>query len=166
MASIVFDISDVVKKLKVIDEKHSDMTPMFKMIAEFEKSQTLLRYKDEVAPDGTKWRNPIAIRRDGTATPNRMDKSRAWHYWKFSNFKAVPKGWHTFDRGLGDKTLRDTGVLMNSIQEKFGKDFAMVGTNIKYGQYVTNLGFNFLGVNNKTISNVRKAYSLFMRGKS
>lgn len=165
MARIDIDAKIVLSKLKSLKTGFQDMTEFFKDVADYEWSDTLLRYDEEVDPDGRKWRDPIAIRRDGGSNGNRAGQERAFAYWKKSNFHAIPKGWHFFNRGTGDKAMHDTGNLSNSIQRLFGKNFAEVGTNVKYGKFVQALGFRFLGINEKTKENINKAFQSYIKGK-
>jgi len=162
VASIVFDASELTEAMRKIWRGHEDMTPLFRAISQLEGKDTALRYRDGKKPDGTKWRDPIAIRRDRGGS--RFNKEQAWHYWKSSNFHAVPKGWHEFSRAQGDKPMVDTGQLMQSITNLFGKDYAMIGTNLKYGKYVHALGFEFLGATKDTEKNIRSAYKSYVKG--
>lgn len=139
MAKVELDYLKTQAKLKNLKDSYKNMEELFRNIADLELSSTLLRYKDEEKPDGTKWRDPISTRGRG------KDK-------------------RPFDRGLGDKVLIDSGILLGSIQRVFGEDYAEVGTNMKYGGYVQALGFTFLGVNDQTRDNVREAYKAFIKG--
>lgn len=49
-----------------------------------------------------------------------------WGRLKESTLKNRPHG--------GDKPLNDTGNLKNSINSRFGKKFAIAGTNVKYAR--------------------------------
>lgn len=162
MASIVFDARDVLRKLGALSGGLKNMEELFRNIADLELSQTSLRFRDGEAPDGSKWRDPISIRRD--AGGSSFTREAAWGYWKASNFHAIPQGWHFFNRGQGDKPMIDTGQLSQSIQRVFGRDYAEVGTNLKYGKYVQALGFTFLGVNKKTEENIEDAYENYIKG--
>ena len=159
MAELKTNIEEVVKRIKKLSGNLVDMTDFYKMVGALEQSNTLLRFKDEKAPDGTAWRDPITLRRDPGGS--QYSKDHAFNYWRKSNFNAIPKGWHYFSRG-SDKVLTDTGVLRRSIQFAYGKDFAEVGTDIKYGKYVQNLGFEFIGVSSQTQNNVEKAFKFYM----
>lgn len=161
MARIELSIGETLAKLRNLKKGFSDLSELFKNIADLEYSSTLLRYKDETDPSGRKWRDPITIRRD--VGGSRFSKAEAWHYWKKSNFHALPSGWHFFNQN--DKTLIDTGVLFGSIQRAYGSNFAEVGTNIKYGEYVQNLGFVFLGVSKDTKDNIKEAFEAFVKDR-
>lgn len=150
-------------KIKRLSNGFSEMDDFWNKFSALELSSTLLRYKDQEDPDGNPWRDPITIRRDGRKTSS-GEKSKAWWYWKRSNFHAIPKGWHFFDRNKGDKVLIDTGILNNSIQNLFGKDWMAIGTNIKYGKHVQNKGFVFLGVNEQTKENSKEAFREYIKG--
>lgn len=162
MASIVFDAKDVLKKLGALNGGLKNMEELFRNIADLELSQTSLRFLDETAPNGEKWRDPITIRRN--AGGSRFSRAEAWGYWKASNFHAIPSGWHFFNRGSGDKTLTDTGQLSQSVQRVFGRDYAEVGTNLKYGKFVQALGFTFIGANKQTEENIEDAYENYIKG--
>lgn len=145
------------------------MSPAFKDIADYEWSQTRLRYTKETDPQGNKWAKPFTIRRNGDGGTN-TQFNNPWGYVVASNYKAAPPGFHFFDPGRGDKIMRDTGTLFNSIGRAYGKDFAIVGTNIEYAKENQN-GTNgktarpFLGINNKTLSNVKKVVRFYLGGK-
>lgn len=160
MARIVLDFKDAFKKIKSLEDGFKDMSEFFQNVADLELSSTLLRFEDEIAPDGSLWRDPIVIRRDGGGS--QYSKSHAWHYWKKSNFHAIPEGWHFFNRGQ-DKVLRDTGNLFQSIQRAFDKNSAEVGTNIQYGKHVQDKGFEFLGISDTTEENIQEAFTAFVK---
>lgn len=166
MASvIVFDIRDATKKLDKLNTGLLDMTQMFKNIADLELSQTRLRYRKEEDPDGKKWPDPITIRRDGNGRRSgQFTREQSWNYVLKSNYHAAPPGWHFFDKQRGDKILRDTGTLFNSLGIAYGKDYAMVGTNVEYADKLQNGRFPFLGVNEKTEKNIRSAVTAFVKG--
>lgn len=158
---------NISKKLGKLKASISDMTPAFKDIADHEWSATKLRYIGEKDPEGNKWEKPFTVRRDGGGT--RSQKFRdPWPYVVASNYHAAPPGWHFFDAGRGDKILRDTGVLFNSIGRAYGKDFAIVGTNVEYGRkHQEGIGVKkreFLGINQKTLDNVKRVVDFYLAG--
>lgn len=160
MASISVNLQDnVSKELDKLAGKIDDMTPVFKDIADYEWSQTRLRYTKQVDPEGKRWPNPFTIRRDG-GNARRMQGVDPWGYVVKSNYHAAPPGYHFFDAGRGDKIMRDTGTLFSSIGRSYGKDYAIVGTNIEYGKKnQEGDGVKprpFLGINKKTFDNVKK----------
>lgn len=147
----------------------SDMTPAFKQIADYELAQTKMRYIREQDPDGKKWEDPITVRRDGNGGRNTAFNN-PWGYVVASNYHAAPPGYHFFDAARGDKIMRDTGSLFLSIGRAYGKDYALVGTNKEYakknqeGQGVK--ARPFLGINKKTIDNVKKVVKFYLMGVS
>lgn len=149
-------LAELVKRLE-------DATPAFRDISDRELSATKLRFRDEKDPDGGLWPDPITIRRDGGAA-RRTQGLDPWAYVIASNYHATPIGWHFFDRARGDKVLRDTGTLFNSIGRDFGKNFALVGTNIEYSKKLQNGRFPFLGINRKTEENVRVTLESYISG--
>lgn len=164
MPRLELDIDKIIGKLKKLSGNLSDMTDFYREVSQLELSNTLLRFREEKAPDGTKWRDPITLRRSGGGSAS--SKEQAWGYWKASNFHAILPGWRFFSRAQGDKVLRDTGVLNQSIQRVSGKDYAEVGTNVQYGKHVQNLGFPFLGISKQTEKNVVKVFMDYMRNKT
>lgn len=141
MVKITYDASNLQKALKKIGRGHEDMTPLFRAISLLELSNTALRYDDGVDPKGKRWRDPITMRRNEGGG-----------------------GWHRFSRAMGDRPMIDTGNLRSSIQSLFGKNYAEVGTNVKYGKYVHALGFEFLGVSSETSENIKNAYKSYIKG--
>ena len=158
----IINFREVLDKLKKTNDSFKDMSPFFKEVAFRETGTTKLRFEDQEDPDGNRWRDPITIRRD--VGGSQYSKEAAWAYWKKSNFHALPKGWHEFRSGE-DKALIDNGNLMGSIQGLSSKNEAFIGTNLKYGKYVTALGFRFLGVSDATKENIKEIYQLYMQGK-
>lgn len=161
MARIELSIGETLAKLRNLKKGFSDLSELFKNIADREYSSTLLRYEEQVDPSGKKWRTPMTIRKDLGGSS--FSKEQAWHYWKKSNFHALPSGWHRFNSK--DKILRDTGILNESIQRKYGINFAEIGTNLKYGEYVQNKGFEFLGVSEDTKDNIKEAFEAFIKDR-
>lgn len=172
MAKITVSIKDnISKSLKKLEAKLQDMTPVFKDIADYEWSQTRFRYVKQIDPRGNKWPDPFTIRR-GTGPETgtgAFTTKRGWDYVVASNYKATPPGYRFFDPGRGDKILRDTGTLFNSIGRAYGKDYAVVGTNVSYakknqeGQGKTKAR-PFLGINAKTVSNIKKTVKFYIMG--
>lgn len=164
MARIVLDFKDAFKKIKSLEDGFKDMSEFFQNVADLEKSSTLLRFLDEVSPSGEKWRTPFTIRRNQGGSS--YSPSHAWHYWKKSNFHAIPDGWHLFSRG-NDKVLRSNqgSGLFGSIGSAFGSDFAEIGTNLEYGKHLQNKGFEFLGVSETTEENIQEAFTAFVKGR-
>lgn len=160
MVTIEFNIEEIVKKIDYLSERMKNMEPFYKDISAIELGDTKLRFRDEIKPDGERWRTPITLRRDGGGS--RFAPWQAWAYWKKSNFHAIPSGWHFFDKGKGDKILRDTGNLFNSIQSRYDKSSAVVGTDVRYGKYVQNLGFDFIGISDKTSENIDKIFVKYL----
>lgn len=166
------EVSDLIKRLS---SKLEDMTPAFKDIADLELSQTRLRFKNEEDPDGNKWPDSNTIRRGsgkGTGSGSRTkttgwNKKDAMGYFISSNFRAAPPGWHLFDSSGGDKILRDTGTLFNSIGRSYSKDSAIVGTNNEYAEkHQEGDGVKqraFIGINQKTVQNVQKIFDQYIK---
>lgn len=129
MGKIVVIDAGVQKGLNDLAKKLQDMTPVFKNIADLELSQTKLRFRNEQDPQGNDWPDPITLRRESTGVRS-PGQGNPWDYVVASNYHATPPGYRFFNRALGDKALRDTGTLFNSIGRAYGKDFAVVGTNL------------------------------------
>lgn len=167
MASVIVYLTDALKKLSGADSKLSDQTQFYRNLSELELSDTLLRFKAQKDPDGKKWPEPFTIRRDGEGG-NRMDRDAAWGYVVSSNFHAVPPGYHFFDASRGDKILRDTGTLFDSLGVSFGKDYGIVGTNLEYAEKHQNgegvQQRRFLGISKSTNNNVKQALSAYLKG--
>lgn len=141
------------------------MRPFYKRVSELELSNTKLRLREQVDPQGKKWPDPITIRRNGNGRRNgEFTREQSWNYVLKSRFHAAPPGWHFFDRQRGDKVLRDTGTLFNSLGSFYGPDYAQVGTNLEYSVKLQNGRFPFLGINNKTIDNITKVVNSYMKG--
>lgn len=162
---------NVSKELKKLENKLTDMTPVFKDIADYEWSQTRLRYTREQDPNGKKWPDPFTIRRNGGTNAGRRSQEEAWGYVLASNYHAAPPGYHFFDAARGDKIMRDTGTLFSSIGRAYGKDYAIVGTNIEYAVDNQNgtgsrQARPFLGINKKTYDNVKKVVEFYLMGAS
>lgn len=168
MASVTIDISKVIKGLTKIKVGVQDMSFFFRNVAELELSETKLRFRNQEDPDGKKWPDSFTIRRNGGGGGGGYTREQSWNYVKKSNYKAAPPGWHFFSRSFGDKILNDTGNLSRSIGSSFGKDFAIVGTNVEYAKkHQEGDGVKqrrFLGVNKKTDSNIQKALDSYMKG--
>lgn len=171
MAKIEVSINENVgKELQRLSKSLADMSPAFKDIADYEWGQTRLRYKKEIDPDGKKWPDSFTIRRGtGPETGSgRFAKTTGWDYVKASNYHATPPGYRFFDASKGDKILRDTGTMFNSIGRAYGKDFALVGTNLKYARnHQEGIGVKqrtFLGLNKKSLENIRKTVTSYLIG--
>lgn len=134
--------NDFKKKIKKANAKISNLRQFFKDIAEFELSDTLLRYKKEISPNNEAWRIPKhAIR----GTYARGSKKRP------------------FDSSV-DKILYRSGNLFNSISYLSDDKSAIIGTNIRYGYYLqNNLGFPFIGISENTEKNINKAFLLMIK---
>lgn len=156
----------ITKKLNHLASKIEDMTPAFKDIADYEFTQTKLRFNNEEDPEGKKWPNPFTIRRDGAGS--RAQGGNPWGYVVKSNYHAAPPGYHFFDSSRGDKILRDTSTLFNSIGRAYGKNYAIVGTNVEYARkHQEGIGVKqrmFLGINKKTLENVNKTIKFYLMG--
>lgn len=157
MVEIKVELKKLVERLRSLEKQLVDMTPIFKDIADIELSETKLRYIEEVDPDHRKWAKPFTLRRGGPGQVNTA-YDNPWAYVVASNYQAAPPGFHFFDSGSGDKILRDTSTMFNSIGRAYGKDFAAVGTNLEYAkkhQYGEGVKKReFLGINKKTIENI------------
>lgn len=165
MASVVFDISDLLKKTDNMVKNLGDMSSLFRAISELELSQTKLRFRAEKDPSGKLWPDPVTIRRDGGGRrEGGFSREQSWNYVLKSNFHATPPGWHFFDRSRGDRALRDTSNLFNSLGSSWGKDYAVVGTNVEYADKLQSGRFPFLGINDRTRKNVNDALGSFMKG--
>lgn len=164
MASIEIDVRKILKILAKSQANLSDLSPFFKNVADLELSQTMMRFKNEVDPEGIPWPEPITIRRDGGGgRSGGYTQEQSWNYVLKSRFHAAPPGWHFFD-GSRDKVLTDTGTLRRSLGIASGKDYAIVGTNLEYAQGLQRGRFPFLGINGQTEKNVNTAMSKFLKG--
>jgi phage gpG-like protein len=169
MASIKLDVSNVLRRFKKVSSGLDDMSPVFRQIAVLEQGQTLMRFRTEKDPDGKRWPDSKTIRRDANAARDgRFTRENAWNYVLKSNFHAVPPGWHWFSRARGDKVLTDTGTLRRSIGIAYGKDYAIVGTNIEYAEkHQEGIGVKrraFLGINAQTNKNIEEAFEAYFKG--
>lgn len=170
MASIRINDSKFFAQLKKIDKGLIDMSQLFRNIAELELSQTRLRFKKQVTPDGKPWEDPFTIRKGkGPETGSgRFSSKRGWDYVQASNYHATPPGYRFFDKAKGDKILRDTGTLYNSIQPYWDQKRAIVGTNISYAEkHQKGIGVKqreFLGINQKTRNNIDKSIQALLKG--
>ena len=145
-------------KFANVPAKLSDMTEVYKRIANLELSETKKRFVKEEGPDGEKWPEPFTLRRDGTGTGINQYPN-PWAYVVASNYHATPPGYRWWARP--DKILRDTGTLFNSFGIAYGRDYAIVGTNLEYARkHQDGIGVQqrrMLGINKRTEDNVRKA---------
>lgn len=160
---------NITESLSKLSKQISDMTPAFKSIADYELSQTKLRYRDEKDPEGKKWVEPFTIRRDGNGGAGRRNQASAWGYVVKSNYHAAPPGFHFFDSARGDKIMRDTGSLFASLSRAYGKNFALVGTDKEYAKENQEgtgkrTARPFLGINKKTFDNVKKVVTFYLKG--
>lgn len=168
MAEVTIDSKRLQDALNKLVSKLSDSTPAFKDIADLEWAQTRMRFTKQVDPDGKKWAEPFTIRRDGSGGRNTQFND-PWNYVVKSNYQAAPPGYHFFDSSRGDKILRDTSGLFNSIGRAYGKDYAVVGTNLEYAR-ANQEGDGkrkarpFIGINQKTVENVLKVLKLYLQG--
>lgn len=158
---------NISKEIENLTAKLKDMTPVFKDIADLELSATRLRFTKEVDPNGNKWPEPFTVRRDGGG--NRSQEFRnPWGYVVASNYHAAPPGYHFFDPARGDKILRDTGNLFNSIGRAYGPNFAIVGTNVDYARKNQEgdgvKARPFLGINQKTYENIKNLTEFYLTG--
>lgn len=163
MAEVIIDLSKVMNGLSNVKANFEDMTPFFRNVSELELSDTKLRFRTETDPSGKKWPDPITIRKDAGGNSGGFTKEQSWNYVLKSNFHAIPNGWHWFNRGQ-DKVLRDTGTLFNSISSAYGKDFAIVGTNLEYAEKLQTGRFPFIGVTSRTQDNIDEAMQVFLKG--
>lgn len=158
----------VTKKIKLLSSKLNDMTPFFKDIADKELSQTKLRFIEEKDPDGKKWPDSFSLRKGtGPETGSgRYAKTSGWQYVINSNYHAAPPGFRFFNRGRGDKVLRDTGRLLKSLGRAYGKDYALVGTNVQYAKdHQEGNGVKqrrILGINKMTIANIESSIKFYL----
>lgn len=164
MASIILiDIKGVIQGLQGAEGQLYDFTKFFQYVADLELADTKLRFKKQVDPSDKPWPDPITIRRDAGGNRGGFTRKQSWNYVLKSNFHAVPKGWHWFDRNR-DKVLRDTGTLFNSLSRDFGKDFAIVGTDLSYAEKLQTGRFPFIGITSRTESNLDIAMNAFLKG--
>jgi len=158
---------NISKLLSELESKMEDMTPAFKDIADYEWGQTRMRYVNQEDPEGAKWQDPFTVRRDGGGVRSQQFRD-PWPYVVASNYKAAPPGYHFFDAGRGDKILRDTGTMFNSIGRAYGPDYALVGTDIEYAtKHQEGIGVKkreFLGINQKTYDNVKNVVEFYLMG--
>lgn len=164
MASVTVDVRNLIIGLGKLNKGLSDMSPLFRNIAELELSETKLRFNDQKDPDGKNWPEPITIRRNSPSSGGGYSQQEAWNYVLKSNFHAVPNGYHWFSKSRGDKVLRDTGTLLASIGSASGKDYAVVGTNMEYANKLQKGRFPFIGINKLTVSNVNEAVDSYLKG--
>ena len=169
------NLEDVLKKLSLLRIAFTDMSQVFKDIADLELSQTKQRFVQQVDPDGKKWPTPFTLRKGtGPETANGPQRSgytsqQRWNYVVASNHHATPPGFRFFSSSRGDKILRDTGRLFNSIGRSYGKDFAVVGTNVEYakkhqdGEGVRKRAF--LGITQKTVQNIEDVINQWLGNK-
>lgn len=166
MASITINVKSVSKGLSNMQKNFLNMSRFYKNLADLELSQTMLRFRTEKDPDGKNWPDSNTIRRDSGGS--QYSREEAWDYVLSSNFHAVPKGWHWFNRSRGDKVLTDTGTLRRSLGIAYGPDYAIVGTNLSYAKkHQDGDGVQqrrFLGVNKQTEENVNIAMTAFLKG--
>lgn len=161
----------ITKGLKDLSKRLEDMTPAFKRIADYEWASTKLRYKEALDPDMKEWPDPITIRRgagpesgSGKRTKRTgWSQADAWKYSVAARFHATAPGYHFFDP-FKDRPMIDTGSLFASIGRAYGKDYAIVGTNKEYATKLQNGRFPFLGVNDKTVDNVKKVAKFYLMG--
>ena len=164
MAFIIYiDASKATKGLQGAQENLYDFSEFFRNVADLELSDTKLRFDKQVDPNDKPWPDPITIRRDAGGNRGGFTREQSWNYVLKSNFHAVPKGWHWFDRNR-DKVLRDTGTLFNSLSRDFGKDFAIVGTDLSYAEKLQTGRFPFIGITSRTESNLDIAMNAFLKG--
>lgn len=167
MVTITVNSKQVTDQLNKLVAALKDPSPAFRDIADLELAQTKSRFLRQVDPDGKKWAEPFTIRRGGPGAVN-TQYNNPWAYVKASNYHAAPPGYRFFDSSRGDKILRDTSTLFNSISRAYGKDYAVVGTNVEYAkkhQYGEGVKERpFLGINKTTIENVRSIFLKYMEG--
>lgn len=179
MAKVVLNtnVKELAKKLGTMTKKLENMTPAFKDIADLELMETKLRYKKEIAPDGTPWPVPFTIRRgeytetgSGARTKtSAWSKVDAWKYVVASRYHATPPGWRFFNEAFGDKILMDTGLLFKSLGRAFGKNYAIVGSNRSYSKAVQDGSGRrkarpYLGINQQTYNNVETVMKSYIKG--
>lgn len=170
MATIVIS-ETVTKGLNNLSKKLSNMTPVFKDIADYELMNTKLRYKQAIDPDLKEWPDPFTIRRGRSAESGSGRRTKrsgwsqkdAWKYTVAANFHATAPGYHFFDP-FRDRPMFDTGSLFASIGRAYGKDYAIVGTNKEYAGKLQNGRFPFLGINNNTEIYVKKVVEFYLMG--
>lgn len=176
MVSMILNKKNFENRVSKILMNFGDQTRAFKAIADYELSETKLRYLKQEDLQGKAWKEPFTLRKGSsneTGTGARTKASgwtysQAWNYVVASNYQATPPGWRFFDKGKGDKILRNTGMLFKSLSRAYGKNFALVGTNVSYAKaQQEGLGHinarPFLGLNRKSYDNVRKVYLNFMK---
>ena len=95
MANVSINSKEFKKAIKELQSKLKNATPAFRDIANLELSETKLRYKNEVDPQGKRWPNPFTIRRDGGGS--RLQSVDPWGYVVASNYHAAPPGYHFLD---------------------------------------------------------------------
>lgn len=162
MGKIEFVDRQIQKKLADLSKKMEDMTPVYKEIADKELSQTKLRFKKGEDPQNKQWPDPITLRREATGVRT-QGFDNPWDYVIASNYKAAPPGYRFFNRGLGDKPLRDTGILFNDIGRAYGKNYAVVGTNLEYAEGLQEGRFPFLGINKRTMQNIKSVLTTYFK---
>lgn len=141
-----------------------DMTAFFKALGDMELSDTKQRFVEQVDPYGKKWATPFTLRKGigpetARGATSQMSADQRWNYVMSSNYKATPPGYRFFRKSSGDKILRDTSTLFNSIGRAYSKDYVVIGTNVEYAeQHQFGLGSKkrrpFLGINEQTYANV------------
>lgn len=167
MADIKIDSRKVMKVLSNVTKGIGDMSPLFKSIGDLELSETRMRLKEGLSPEFDYWPDPISLRKGrGPETAKKNDykgKANPWAYVIKSNYHATPPGYRFFDASRGDKPLQSSGKLLKSIGRAYGKDYAIVGTNIEYAPELQNGRFPFLGINEQTIESVNEAFEAYFR---
>ena len=167
MAEVILT-EDISKKIGILSLKLRDMTPFFRDLADAELSSTKFRYIAEEDPQGKRWPDPFTVRRDGGNARRSQQFRNPWGYVVASNYHAAPPGYHFFSSSRGDKIMRDTGTLFSSIGRAYGKDYAIVGTNVEYAEKNQNgegvKKREFLGINKKTFENVQNLITFYLGG--
>lgn len=140
MAKIEIDVSEVVDGFNDLSKKLGDMSGFFRNVAELELEDTKFRFLSEVDPDDIPWPEPKTYRRNPDG------------------------GYRKFSSARGDKILRDTGNLFNSISADWGRDYAVVGTNLEYAEALQVGRFPFVGITSRTEDNIVDAFEAYLSG--
>lgn len=165
---ISLNSKDVKKRINLLSSKLNDMTPFFRDIADKELSSTKKRFIEQVDPDGNPWPDSFTIRRGtGPETGSGVRAiSTGWQYVVNSNYHATPPGYRFFNKSKGDKILRDTGRLLKSLGRSYGKDYALVGTNVSYAKkHQEGIGVKqrkILGINKMTLANIENSITFYL----
>ncbi len=126
--SIDLDAGPVLRTLQRLEDKLSNLAPVFRGIGADAVAEAQLRFRESRDPYGVAWK-PLSF-------ASRLARAR-----RAAGKKATKKD-GTLKAAAGRrfvgafstaKPLLDTGRLRNSVTFRSGADFAEIGTNVAYG---------------------------------